>query len=60
MVMTAGFIGTVCLSQEISGALSFYDGGKGQVIGLRILVIELTADQLLVERPQQNTKQICL
>ena len=51
MVVTAGFIGTVCLSQAISGAFSFNDRGKGVVIGLYILIIQLTANQLLVERP---------
>ena len=43
MVMTAGFIGTGCLSKEISGVLSFNDGGKGLVMGLCIWVIEPSA-----------------
>ena len=59
MVMTAGFIGTVCLSQEISGALSFNDGGKGLVIGLCIWVIEPTAGQFPVERSQHKKNQFC-
>ena len=59
MVMISGFIGTVCLSQEISGALSFNDGGKGLVIGLCIWVIELTADQFPVERSQHKKIQFC-
>jgi len=49
MVMIAGFIGTVDLSQEIFRALSFNDGGKGLVIGLCVSLIGLTADRLLVE-----------
>ncbi len=49
MVMIAGFIGTVDLSQEIFRALSFNDGGKGLVIGLCVAFIGLTADRLLVE-----------
>ena len=49
MVMIAGFIGTVDLSQEIFRALSFNDGGKGLGIGLCVSLIGLTADRLLVE-----------
>ena len=49
MVMIAGFIGTVDLSQEIFRALSFSDGGKGLIIGLCVAFIGLTADRLLVE-----------
>ena len=49
MVMIAGFIGTVDLSQEIFRALTFADGGKGLVIGLCVAFIGLTADRLLVE-----------
>ncbi len=49
MVMIAGFIGTVDLSQEIFRALTFNDGGKGLVIGLCVAFIGLTADRLLVE-----------
>ncbi len=48
MVMIAGFIGTVDLSQEIFRALTFNDGGKGLVIGLCVSFIGLTADRLLV------------
>ena len=48
MVMIAGFIGTVDLSQEIFRALSFNDGGKGLVIGLCVAFIGLSADRLLV------------
>jgi len=48
MVMIAGFIGTVDLSQEIFRALTFNDGGKGLVIGLCVAFIGLTADRLLV------------
>ena len=47
--MIAGFIGTADLSQEIFRALSFYDGGKGLVIGFCVSLIGLTADRLLVE-----------
>ena len=39
MVMIAGFIGTVDLSQEIFRALSFSDGGKGLIIGLSLIHI---------------------
>jgi len=48
MVMIAGFIGTVDLSQEIFRALTFNDGGKGLVVGLCVACIGLTADRLLV------------
>ena len=48
MVMIAGFIGTVDLSQEIFRALTFNDGGKGLVIGLCVAFIGLTVDRLLV------------
>ena len=58
MVMIYGFIGTACLSQKISRALSFTDGGKGLVIGFCISVIELTADQFLVKWTQQKKIQI--
>ena len=53
MVMIAGFIGTVDLSQEIFRALSFSDGGKGLIIGLCVAFIGLTADRLLVEWSSQ-------
>ena len=53
MVMIAGFIGTVDLSQEIFRALSFSDGGKGLIIGLCVAFIGLTADRLLVEWSDQ-------
>ena len=53
MVMIAGFIGTVDLSQEIFRALSFSDGGKGLIIGLCVAFIGLTADRLLVEWSKQ-------
>lgn len=56
MVMIAGFIGTVDLSQEIFRALTFNDGGKGLVIGLCVAFIGLTADQLLVEWANQRKK----
>tara|TARA_B100001123_G_scaffold413490_1_gene511910 strand:- start:121 stop:2121 length:2001 start_codon:yes stop_codon:yes gene_type:complete len=47
MVMIAGFIGTVDLSQEIFRALSFSDGGKGLIIGLCVAFIGLAADQIM-------------
>ena len=47
MVMIAGFIGTVDLSQEIFRALSFSDGGKGLIIGLCVAFIGLAADHLI-------------
>ncbi len=56
MVMIAGFIGTVDLSQEIFRALTFNDGSKGLVIGLCVAFIGLTADQLLVEWANQRKK----
>ena len=58
MVMIAGFIGTVDLSQEIFRALSFNDGGKGLVIGLCVSLIGLTADRLLVEWSNQQKKRL--
>ena len=59
MVMIAGFIGTVDMSQELYIALSFNDGGKGLVIGLCIWVIEPTAGQFPVERSQHKKNQFC-
>ncbi len=56
MVMIAGFIGTVDLSQEIFRALTFNDGGKGLVIGMCVAFIGLTADKLLVEWASQRKK----
>ncbi len=56
MVMIAGFIGTVDLSQEIFRALTFNDGGKGLVIGLCVAFIGLTADRLLVEWAERRKK----
>ena len=56
MVMIAGFIGTVDLSQEIFRALSFNDGGKGLVIGMCVAFIGLTADRLLVEWAERRKK----
>ena len=56
MVMIAGFIGTVDLSQEIFRALSFNDGGKGLVIGLCVAFIGLTADRLLVEWAERRKR----
>ena len=50
MVMIAGFIGTVDLSQEIFRALSFNDGGKGLVIGLCVSLIGLTVGMNFVVR----------
>ena len=47
MVMIAGFIGTVDLSQEIFRALSFSDGVKGLIIGLCVAFIGLAADQIM-------------
>ena len=58
MVMIAGFIGTVDLSQEIFRALSFSDGGKGLIIGLCVAFIGLTADRLLVEWSNQMKKKL--
>ena len=58
MVMIAGFIGTVDLSQEIFRALSFSDGGKGLIIGLCVAFIGLTADRLLVEWSYQMKKSL--
>ena len=58
MVMIAGFIGTVDLSQEIFRALSFSDGGKGLIIGLCVAFIGLTADKLLVEWSRQMKKSL--
>lgn len=58
MVMIAGFIGTVDLSQEIFRALSFNDGGKGLVIGLCVSLIGLTADRLLVEWSRQQKAKL--
>ena len=58
MVMIAGFIGTVDLSQEIFRALSFNDGGKGLVIGLCVSLIGLTADRLLVEWATQQKRRL--
>ena len=58
MVMIAGFIGTVDLSQEIFRALSFCDGGKGLIIGLCVAFIGLTADRLLVEWSNQMKKKL--
>ena len=49
MVMIAGSIGTVDLSQGIFRALTFNYGGKGLGIGLCVVFIGLTADRLLVE-----------
>ena len=60
MVMIAGFIGTVDLSQEIFRALSFNDGGKGLVIGLCVSLIGLTADRLLVEWSNIKKKEFGL
>ena len=54
MVMTAGFIGTVCLSQKFYRALSLTDDGKGLVIGLCVSVIELTSDQFFVKWAQHK------
>ena len=56
MVMIAGFIGTVDLSQEIFRALTFNDGGKGLVIGLCVAFIGLTADLLLVGWSEKRRK----
>ena len=56
MVMIAGFIGTVDLSQEIFRALTFNDGGKGLVIGLCVAFIGLTADRLLVEWAERRKR----
>ena len=56
MVMIAGFIGTVDLSQEIFRALTFNDGGKGLVIGLCVAFIGLTADSLLVDWAERRKK----
>ena len=56
MVMIAGFIGTVDLSQEIFRALTFNDGGKGLVIGLCVAFIGLTADRLLVAWADKRSK----
>ncbi len=56
MVMIAGFIGTVDLSQEIFRALTFNDGGKGLVIGLCVAFIGLTADRLLVAWAEKRRK----
>tara|TARA_S200000501_G_C20604216_1_gene647277 strand:- start:351 stop:770 length:420 start_codon:yes stop_codon:yes gene_type:complete len=58
MVMIAGFIGTVDLSQEIFRALSFNDGGKGLIIGLCVAFIGLTADRLLVEWSNQMKQKL--
>ena len=58
MVMIAGFIGTVDLSQEIFRALSFSDGGKGLIIGLCVAFIGLTADRLLVEWSSQMKSKL--
>ena len=56
MVMIAGFIGTVDLSQEIFRALTFNDGGKGLIIGLCVSFIGLTADRLLVAWSDRQKK----
>lgn len=56
MVMIAGFIGTVDLSQEIFRALTFNDGGKGLVIGLCVAFIGLTVDRLLVEWAERRKR----
>ena len=58
MVMIAGFIGTVDLSQEIFRALTFNDGGKGLVIGLCVAFIGLTADRLLVEWAERRKRML--
>lgn len=57
MVMIAGFIGTVDLSQEIFRALTFNDGGKGLVIGLCVSFIGLTADRLLVAWSERQKRE---
>ena len=48
MVIIAEFIGTVDLLQENFWALTFYDGGKGSVIGLCVAFFGLTADHRLL------------
>jgi glycine betaine/proline transport system permease protein len=58
MVMIAGFIGTVDLSQEIFRALTFADGGKGLIIGLCVAFIGLTADRLLVAWSDLQKKKL--
>jgi len=58
MVMIAGFIGTVDLSQEIFRALTFADGGKGLIIGLCVAFIGLTADRLLVAWSDEQKRKL--
>lgn len=58
MVMIAGFIGTVDLSQEIFRAKAYSDGGKALVIGLCVSMIGLTADRLLVEWSNQQKQRL--